>query len=313
MSLATHFSTTLTNVGTKYMQDPDAFKAGQIFPMCPVTLLSSSFPTWDKAYWLKNEAAERTPGTESAGSPQGRGTDNYSCVDVSFHEDVPQEYIDNDPAALNPQKSAVRRVTHKIALYDEVAYVASFFKTGVWGTDAAAPTITWNTANSIPLEDIDGYKRTMQSLTGRKPNKAVMSQKVFDVLKRHPTIKGTLFTTSAGVPTAQVNEAMLAAVLELDEIIVLRAIVDTAKYGATASIGYIAGDKFQLLHCTKTPSIEEPSAGYNFGWGGFGTNGYGIRSWYREDPNAVRVEAHHYHQMKKVAADLGLFVDAPLT
>jgi hypothetical protein len=313
MSLQTQFSSTLTNVGVKYMQDPAAFKAGKIFPLCPVTLLSSSFPTWDKSYWLKNEAQERTPGTISAGSPQGRGTDNYSCVDVSFHEDVPQEYIDNDPVALNPQKSAVRRVTHKIALYDEVQYVSNFFKTGVWGTDASAPSTKWDAANSTPLQDIDGYKRTMQSLTGRTPNKAVMSQKVFDVLKRHATIKGTLFTTTSGVPTAQINEQTLAAILELDEIIVLRAIVDSAKYGATASIAYIAGDKFQLLCTTMNPSLEEPSAGYNFGWSGFGTNGYGVRSWYREDPNAVRVEAHNYHQMKKVAADLGVFVDAPLT
>lgn len=312
MSLSTQFSTTLTNVGLKYMQDPAAFKAGKIFPLCPVTLLSSTFPTWDKSYWLKNEAAERMPGTESEGSPQGRSTDNYSCKDIAFHEDVPMEYIANDPAPLNPQKAATRRVTHKINLADEVNYVANFFKTGVW-TDGSAPSIKWNAVNSIPLDDIDTYKRGMASITGFTPNKAVMSQKVFDVLKRHPSVRGTLFTTTAGIPNANVTEAMLAAVLELDEVIVLRAIVDTANYGATAAVGYIAGDKFQLLHCTKNPSLEEPSAGYNFGWSGYGTNGYGVESWDRRDNKAVRVEAHNYHQMKKVAADLGLFVDAPLT
>jgi len=313
MPLATQFSTTLTNVGLKYMQDPKAFKAGKIFPLCPVTLQSSTFPTWDKSYWLKNEAAERMPGTESEGSPQGRGTDSYVCKDISFHEDVPREYVANDPAPLNPQKAATRRVTHKIALYDEVAYVSNFFKTGVWGTDAAAPNPKWDAANSVPLEDIDGFKRTMASATGFSPNKAVMSQKVFDVLKRHPTIKGTLFSSGSTVPTAQITEAMLASILELDEIIVLRAIVDTANYGAAASIGYIAGDKFQLLHCAANPSLEDPSAGYNFGWTGYGTAGYGVETWYREDPKAWRVEAHNYHGMKKVAADLGLFVDAPLT
>lgn len=312
MSLATQFSTTLTNVGTKYMQDPANFKAGKIFPMCPVTLLSSTFPTWDKSYWLKNEAAVRVPGTESTGSAQGRGTDSYACADVAFHEDVPQEYIDNDPAALNPQKAATRRVTHKIALYDEVAYVTDFFKTGVWGTDTTITT-KWDAANSIPLDDVDRMQRIMQAVTGRKGNKAIMSQKVFDVLKRHPTVRGTLFTTTSGVPNAQVSEAALAAIFGLDEIIVLNAIVDSAKYGAAASIAYVAGDKFQLIHTTSSPSLEEPSAGYNFSWSGFGTNGYGIKSWYRQEPNAVRVEAHHYHQMKKCAADLGVFLDAPLT
>lgn len=312
MSLQTQFSTTLTNVGLKYMQDPKNFQANKIFPLCPVTLLSSTFPTWDKSYWLKNEAQERVPGTESAGSAQGRGTDSYACKDYSFHEDVPQEYIDNDPVALNPQKSAVRRVTHKIMLQAEVDYVTNFFKTGVW-TDANAPGTKWDAANSTPLLDIDGYKRTMASTTGFAPNKAVMGQKVYDVLKRHATITGTRFMSGKEVPNAQVSKEQLAAILEVDEVIVLAAIVDSAKYGAAAAVDFIAGNKFQLLHVTNNPSLEEPSAGYNFGWSGYGTNGYGIKSWYEQKPNAVRVEGHNYHQFKKVAADLCIFVDAPLT
>ena len=307
--LQSAYTETLTKVGLKYMQDPKKFKATKIFPLCPVTLMSSTFPTYAKEYWFKNQAEIRVPGTESSGSRHGRGTDNYSCQDVSHHEDVPNEYVKNDPSPLNPLKSATRRVSQIISTFDEVDWVTRFLTTTVW-TDATTPTVKWDVgATSTPLEDIDGYKRDMESATSFEPNKAVMSKDVFDVLKRHPQVKEQVKYTSAQNITA----AMLAAILELDEIVVLTAVYDSAAFGATASMDYVASNKFLLLHCTDNPSLESPSAGYNFGWTGNGKNGYSVRTLDLETHKATRVEASNYHDMKKVAADLGIYVPTPLT
>ena len=306
--LQSAYTETLTKVGLKYMQDPKKFKATKIFPMCPVTLMSSSFPTYDKEYWFKNEAKIRKPGTESSGSRHGRGEDSYSCQDVSHHEDVAEEYIKNDPSPLNPLKSATRRVSQIISTFDEVDWVTRFLTTTVW-TDAVTPTTKWDAADSTPLEDIDAYKRTMESTTSFEPNKLVISKDVFDVLKRHPQVKEQIKYTSASNVTA----AMLAAIFEVDEIVVLTAVYDSAAFGATASMDYVATNKFLLLHTTDNPSLESPSAGYNFAWSGYGKNGYKVKTIEQENLGATRVEVHNYHDMKKVAADLGMYVPTVLT
>jgi len=307
--LQSAYTKTLTNVGLKYMQDPMKFKATKIFPMCPVNLMSSTFTTYDKEYWFKNEAGIRVPGTESTGSRHGRGTSSYVCQDVSHHEDVAEEYITNDPEPLNPLKSATRRVSQIISTFDEVDWVTRFFTSSSGWTAGATPSTKWDVSTATPLEDIDGYKRGMEASTSFEPNKIVMSKNVFDVLKRHTQIKEQIKYTSA----ANVTKELLAKLFEVDEIVVLTAVYDSAAYGATASMNYIADDKFLMLHVTDNPSLESPSAGYNFAWTGYGKNGYKIKTIDMETRGATRVEVHNYHDMRQIAGDLGVFVNAPLT
>lgn len=308
MSLQSAYTETLTKVGVKYMQDPKHFRASKIFPACPVTLMSSQYPTYDKEYWMKNQAAIRVPGTESVGGTHARAFESYSCEDVSYHEDVPREFIANDPKPLNPLASATRRVLHICSLFIEIDWITRFFTTTVW-TDASAPSTKWDADSNDMLGDIDGYKQTMQVATGFEPNKGVASQVVFDVMKRQAQVRDQLKYTQSRNVTA----AMLADILELDELVVLSAVYDSANFGAAASQSYIAGSHFALMHVTSAPSLEAPSAGYNFNWTGFGTDGFKMKVKPQENAEAERVEAHKYQDMKKVAADLCVFVDAPLT
>lgn len=308
MALQTALNETLTKVGVKYIQDPNSFVAGNIFPRCPVNKLSATFPTYDKEYWMKNEAKKRVPGAESAGGTHARGTDSYSCEDISFHEDVPFENIENDPTPLNPEKAATRRVILKIALADEVDFASSFMTTGVWGTDANPGTGWGTSATATPLNDISTGRLTVKQATGFDPNTLVLSRKAFDALKFCDQITDRLkYTTSSNV-TADI----LARMFELEKIVVCNTVYDTAKYGATAAQAFVMDDVALLFYAPSAPSLEEPSAGYNFVWTGYGTDGFGVRRFWREENMSYRVEAHHYHDMKKVASDLGYFFSSPV-
>ena len=46
--LMEYYSETLTKVGLQYMQARSNFAAGKVFPNCPVTLMSRTYPTYDK-------------------------------------------------------------------------------------------------------------------------------------------------------------------------------------------------------------------------------------------------------------------------
>jgi len=305
MGLQTYYSETLTNVGLKYMQARSNFASGRVFPNCPVNLLSSTYPTYDKTYWMKSEAAVRAPGTESAGSPHARGTDSYACEDVSFHEDVPNEYIANDPSPLNPEKAATNRVAGKIDLYDEVAFAATFFTQGVWGTDKTPGTL-WTAAGAgDPFGDIDLAKATVKKNTSFDPNRMLISREVYDILKRHSDLKDQIKYTSA----KNITTELMASLFEVDEVIVMNGVYDSAKYGAAASQGFIGSNHCLLYYVSSAPSLEEPSAGYRFTWNGFGAGGFGVENFDLPKQKARRVEAHNYRDFKLVASDLGYLLD----
>jgi len=305
MALQTYYSETLTNVGLKYMQDRSNFASGRVFPNCTVNLLSSTYPTYDKSYWMKNEADVRAPGTESAGSPHARGTDSYACKDISFHEDVPNEYIANDPSPLNPEKAATRRVANKIDIYDEVAFAANFFVTGKWATDLT-PGTAWTAAGAgDPFGNIDTAKATVKAATGFDPNRILVNRTVYDVLKRHSDIKDQIkYTSSSNVTTG-----LLASMFEVEEFIVMNGVYDSAAYGASASQGFIGSNHCLIYYAPSAPSLEEPSAGYRFTWNGYGNAGYGVDNFDLPKQKARRVEAHNYRDFKLVASDLGYLLD----
>ena len=307
--LMEYYSETLTKVGLQYLQDRSNFAAGRVFPNCPVKYISGTFPTYDKAYWMKNEAKVRAPGTESAGSPHARGTDSYACEDVSFHDDVPFENIENDPAVLNPESAATRRVTSKIDIYDEVDFATNFFSTGKWGTDLS-PSTKWDASSgSDPLGEIDTAKQVVKKATGFDPNRIAISREVYDVLKRHADIKEQIKYTSS----RNVTPELLAYMFEVDQVVVLNGVYDTAKYGATASQSFIGGQHCLVYYAASGPSLEEPSAGYRFVWSGYGDEGFGVESIELPKQKAVRVEAHNYRDMKLVASDLGYLLYDCLT
>jgi len=305
MGLMTAYSATLTNVGLQYNQASTNFVAGRVFPNCPVALMSSTYPTYDKSYWMKNEAAVRAPGTESVGSPHARGTASYACKDTSFHDDVPDEYIANDPEPLNPEKAATRRVAGKIEIANEVSFASNFFVAGKWGNDVT-PSTLWTAAGAgDPFGDIDLAKATVKKDTSFEPNKMVITYEVYNILKRHSDIKDQIkYTSSANVTTE-----LLARMFEVDEVVVMSGVYDSAAYGATASQGFIGAKNCLLCYTSKSPSLEEPSAGYRFTWNGFGAGGFGIKNFELPKQSARRVEVHDYADMQLVAADLGYLLN----
>lgn len=309
MALQTAMNETLTRVGLKYVQDPSFFQAGNIFPRCSVNKLSATYPTYDKAYWMKNEAEVRVPGAESKGGTHARGTGSYSCEDIAFHEDVPFENIENDPEPLNPERAATRRVIQKIALYDELFFTTNFFKTGVWGTDGDKNAAWATPSSATPLNDIATGRTTVKKATGFDPNTLILSRDSFEALKFCDQITDRLKYTSSANVTADI----IARMCEVDRVIVLNAVYDSAKYGATAAQNFIGSNGALLIYTPSSPSLEEPSAGYNFVWTGYGAEGFGVRRFWREENMAWRVEAHHYHDMALMAADLGYFIADTVT
>lgn len=323
-----HVNRPLTAIAVAFMQGAEAFIADRVFPVVRVQKKSDSYFVYPRGEWNRDDMSERAPGTESAGGTYEIADDNYSARVRARHQDIPDEIRANADDPLDLERDATQIVTRKGLLNREILWAASYFANGIWtfnadGVSAGAtppgsfdPTdpanndkLHWNDAASTPIEDVRQGKRFVLEETGFMPNKLTVSRHVFDILLDHPDMVGRV-DRGQTVGAAMVNRAALAALFEVDEVLVMDSIVNTAAKGQPDAHQFVAGKHGLLSYAPPTPGIMVPSAGYTFAWTGFlGAEAAGVRikRFRMEHLETWRVEGQMAYAHKRVAADLGYF------
>jgi len=304
-----HVDAMLTNISVAYIQSQDGFIASKVFPLVKVSKQSDKFYKYTKEDWFKDEAEIRADSAESAGSGYRLGTDSYATDLWAFHKDVGDRVRSNADSQINLDTDAVRFVTQRMLLRQEIQWVSDYFTTGKWATDKTGGTHfnKWSDyLDSDPVEDIATAVEYVLSTTGYKPNTAVFGYKTMRKLRNHPDIRARYQYTTPGNITAQ----MIAAVLELDNVYVASAVKSTNVIGATVVMGFTHGDSAWVGYVNPSPGLLVPSAGYIFSWdgvsGGLGQS-IGVTSFRMQNLKADRFEAEAAWDNKVVASDLGYF------
>lgn len=314
-----HVNTPLTNISIAYLQNASNFVAARVFPNIPVSKQSDRYYIYERGDFNRDEMQERAPSTESAGG--GYKLDNtptYFATQFSFHKDIPDQVRANADAVLNPDREATAFVTQKALIKREKVFVSKFFSSSLWAKDytgvASNPStgevLQWSDANSTPIENVRAAKRNIAQSTGFEPNKLVLGRAVFDALLDHPDIIDRIkYGQTAGGP-AMAGQDTLAKLFNVDEVLVMNAVENTAKEGQSASHDFIGGKNALLCYSTPAPGLMTPTAGYTFSWTGLlgsGAEGNRIRSFRMEALSSDRVEIDMCFDMKLVGADLGNF------
>lgn len=318
-----HVNTPLTNISIAFMQSVNSFIADKVFPNVPVQKQSDRYYTYDRGMFNRLEMRQRAPGTETSGiGYKVDNTPSYYCDVWGVHHDVHDQIRANADSVIAPDRDATNLLSMQALLRKEVSWASSFFTTGIWTTDitgvASSPTgsqrLQWNDANSDPIKDISDGKRVVNESTGFEPNKLTMGRAVYDALKLHPDIVdrikyGGQAASGSGNP-ARVNVQSLAALFEVEEILVMNAIRNTANEGQTNAHSYIGGKNALLTYSPGSAGLQVPSAGYTFSWTGYlGASDRGARvsSFRMPHLKSDRVELEMSFQQKLIAADLGYF------
>lgn len=329
-----HVDRPLTMISLAFMQDNLNFVADRVFPVISSPTQSNQFFTYDRGDWNRDEMEERAPATESAGGTYTIGTDNYNAVVRAYHRDVPDQVRANADAPINLDAEASRFATLKGLIKREVTWVTSYFTAGdpgdtwTFDVDGAATASTpaafdptdaannqklfWSDAASSPIEDIRQGKRFVLEETGFMPNMLTIGRAVFDVLLDHPDIVGRLDRGQTTGPAIVMRDS-LAALFEVDSVMVMDSIQNTAARGQTNVSAFIGGSNALLSYRPAVAGILTPSAGYTFSWTGLtGMTGVGtrIRRFRMEMIQADRIEIDMAYDQKVVSADLGYFFGA---
>lgn len=322
-----HVSAALTNVSVAYFQDEaTAFIADKVFPMLPVVHQTDQYFVWSLADFFRDDAQIRADGVESAGTGMNLTTQSYSAKVYALHKDIgPQVRANADPA-IDIDVTTTRMLMQKMLIKRDRVFTNTFMTTGIWtgglgGTDVvgtaggtpgtATPSKWSDDANSDPFTDITTAQTNILQGTGFKPNKLTIGWTVFQALRKHPLIIDRIKYTSE--PNAKnVTAALLASMFDVNEVVVSTGVYNSAQEGLAASTGFIVGSNALLTYSTPAPSLNEPTAGYTFGWQGFtGLNNLGIRT--SQIPmnwlgmGLVRDECEMAFDMQVVASSLGAF------
>jgi len=310
-----HVDAILTNASVAYIQSADNFIATKVFPIVPVDKQSNLYFKYTKEDWFRDDARLRADGSEAATSGYGLSTDNYYADVFAVKKAVGDQTMANFDNPLDPMRDAAKFTSQLLLNRLENQFVSDYITTGVWGTDytgvSGTPTGTqfkqWSDlANSDPIQDIELAKAQIMSTTGFEPNKLVLGYDVYRVLRNHPDIIDRVKYTGRDVPDTQ----YLAQLFGLDEILVAKAVKNTANEGQTGSFSFSFGKAALLVYSAPSPSLLTPSAGYSFQWRGV-SEGLGLTvgtKQYRLEQNAATyVESQIAFDNKVVAADLGAY------
>lgn len=314
-----HINTPLTNVSVAFVQSADKFIASRVFPNIPVSKQSDLYYTYDRGDMNRDEMEERAPGAETSGSGFGVDNDNYYARVYGFHKDIPDQLRSNADSQFNLDREATIFVTGKALIKREKLWVGSYFKTGVWTHElagvSAAPTsgqtLHWNDGGSDPIRVVRQAKQAVLQSTGMMPNKLTLGRPVYDILLDHPDIIDRLKAGQTPGRAAAASAADLARLFEVEEVLVMDAVENTAKEGQTPAHTFIGGKHALLSYAPPAPGLMTPSAGYTFSWTGHlgaASDGQRIKQFRMEAKASDRVEVEMAFDMKRVSADLGFFM-----
>lgn len=312
-----HINAPLTNIAVGAVQSTDSFIARRVFPVVPVNHKTDIFRTFNIGDFYRDEMGPRAPGTESFGTGYTVGEDSYICRRYDLHEDIDDESRANADSVFNLDATATKSLTNKALIRQDGMFVQSYMTTGKWATEytgtaagtAANEFVQWSDDTSDPVQDVMDAKLRMLLLSGKEPNKMTMSYDVFTKLKTNPSIIDRI-KYSGGISNdtpVRVTERALAQVFEMDEVIISKAIKNTAEEGKPMVGAFIVSNVVLLTYSPAAASLFDMSAGYIFSWNKFlgASDGIRIKKFRMEHLESDRVEIQTAYDTKLVSNACG--------
>lgn len=195
---------------------------------------------------------------------------DYGLDDLVSNDEISNfEQMDKPPTGgpIHPRDLSTMMLTSLIQLDREIRVANTVFGAASYGTNtvALAGTSRWDDfVNSNPVNAI---LTAADSLLVR-PNKLVLGRQVWTVLRQHPALVQAVFKSAQtrGVVSLQ----MAAEALELEEILIGEAWINTARRGQAATFSRVWGKSAALIYSSQTAAqLRQPSFGWTAQFGNY--------------------------------------------
>ena len=308
-----------------YFQDASRYVAKSIFPICPVQLSSAMFYKFSKADLLRDNVARKPQFGKVTPAQMGLQDESYVCKVDQVITGIDQiSALDfqrsRAPGVADPRRAKVKFIAEQLLLHQDIVFAEQFFQTGVWANEWTGSTtynktnktfIKFDDSNCDPIKLIDDLCTEVEQNTGRRPNRLGLGKEAYNALKGSDAVLERVKFGGSSANPATVNEQVLAELFGIEKVVVLSSVYNAAPVGATEDMKFICDPKCAILaYATRTPTIDEPSAGYIFTWDMLGNGQYLPTMQYDGEPgtHSEFIEGLFAADMKKTADDLAVFL-----
>ena len=306
-----HIDTPLSNFAPGYR--PHGLIARDISPLVQVPKQSDGYYVWDRAEWLRIPSVTRAKGTEARRISLKVTSDTFYCLNYALAAELPYEDISNVDAALQLRQSASNRIVDGMEQAWEDRLAVTLTTTTNVGSAfdlTAGGLYRWNDhVNGQPVEDIYIGIRSIQGVTGYRPNKLVLSEHAAQRFLRHPDVIKYIRGAGDNVGGGSVTEEQVARAFRFDQVLVGGGIKNTAAEDAPGSYTDVWSTAAILLYVNPNPGLMEPTHNTTFWWQpeGFPSR-LGVERRRNDDRKVEIVETHTFQDEKVIGAELGFLI-----
>jgi len=301
-----HIDKVLTEISVAYTNAD--FIADQILPRVYVEKQSDKYWVFPGSFDVVDDRVR--PGGIAREIEWELSTDNYFCEGHAMRGAVYDRQRLNVDEGLDLDIATAENVMAQILRNREYAAAQLVFNENTY--DAAlrttlSGTAQWsNYANSDPISDIQAGKKAVAQAIGIEPNTLVLGYEVWVTLRKHTGLM-TLYDSQR---KRLLTIDMMRELFEIPNIVVGKAMYNTAPQGKTVTRGFIWGKHAALLYVPDRPAQKTPAFGYTFVWNGVnGVNGIVTYKYRNEDRHADIIENEFYYDHKIVVQKAGYFIE----
>ncbi|KKL95297.1 hypothetical protein LCGC14_1856030 [marine sediment metagenome] len=269
-----HVNALLSQLSIAHYNEPDAYVADKVFPIVYVQKQTDIYPKYDRGFFFADEgnAMLRAPGTKAvrAGFTIDK-SNTFSCQNWAVGFAIPDELRANVDAPFDMDRDGTLLITELISIRRERAWASAFMAGSVWTGSSTGSDITvgtkWDDVTSDPIADVKAQARAVHNNVGRRPNTLLIGRIVWDRLQDHPDILDRIKGGATPGNIAIANKANVAAVLDVERILVGDSVYRSSNEGAaTLTLATIMDDDALLIYLPPRPSLLAPAGGYTFVW-----------------------------------------------
>lgn len=205
---------------------------------------------------------------------------SYSCQEHGLEEAVSKRTQARYANIFDAFSWATARTAARVQANQEARVASLLYNTSVWNGAGLTTGITneWDAnhiTDAVPITDVENACRKVWAGCGMWPNALILNMEQFRNLRLLDTVKAAISASGAGFPTraSDITREMLAAVFNLDYIIIAGAARNTAKKGKSASFSHFWSSEYAMVARVATSSdMAEPCVARTYHWTGDGSS-----------------------------------------
>lgn len=309
-----HYDQTLTDYAVAWEAKNVQFIANQAAAPNAVRRRADRYTVYSQADMGRDDMALRAPGAPTVVLTQSASTDTYYCDNYGGKVQVIWQERDNDDDLAAYEQSKVARLIRAAAIRRERLFMSTAFTntswastnrmTGTASTQSGLDFIRFGASGADPVLTVEtAHDLIRQGTGGEKGNTLVMTPDVYRVLKSNAALLDRIKYTGSGSSPASVTPQAMAALFDVEKVLVAYANYTSSVEGATLATSNVGSNQMVLMY--QSPEKFSPTALRQFVWSPYddagGDSRVSVRRWDDQSIESTWLEAQICPDFKVVA------------